>query len=193
MKKSSITLLLLITTFIFSWGQNESKVNKINDGMPNRISMNVTVAKQTQGASFGEKVQAGIDDAGCVVLFPNKQSFRVNSVGTKITELGQAETAKVNAGLHAAGGALAQGAALVGGALPGGAIISAKLTKADSQRTVWEANNCGNEFLFPSKVPDGEYQLLLNLRTGLKDTLKTQVRFGILVEGGRYKVVSVST
>jgi hypothetical protein len=28
--------------------------------MPNRISMNVTVAKQTQGATFGEKVNAGI-------------------------------------------------------------------------------------------------------------------------------------
>jgi hypothetical protein len=31
------------------------------------------------------------------------------------------------------------------------------------------------------------------MSSGLKDTLKTQVRFGILVEGGRYKVVSAST
>ena len=36
------------------------KVNNINSGMPNRISMNVTVPKQTQGATFGEKVNAGI-------------------------------------------------------------------------------------------------------------------------------------
>ena len=28
--------------------------------MPNRISMNVTVPKQTQGATFGEKVNAGL-------------------------------------------------------------------------------------------------------------------------------------
>ncbi len=49
---------------------------RIDGGMPNRISMNVTVPKQTQGATFGEKV---------------------------------------NAGLHAAGGALAQGAPPLGG------------------------------------------------------------------------------
>lgn len=68
-------------------------VNNINGGMPNRISMNVTVAKQTQGATFGEKV---------------------------------------NAGLHAAGGALAQGASLLGGALPGGAVISAAVSSVGS-------------------------------------------------------------
>ena len=49
-------------------------------GMPNRISMNVTVPKQTQGATFGEKV---------------------------------------NQGLHAAGGAVAQGAAAAPDAVPG--------------------------------------------------------------------------
>jgi len=35
------------------------KVSNINGGMPNRISMNVTVPKQTQGATFGEKVKVG--------------------------------------------------------------------------------------------------------------------------------------
>jgi hypothetical protein len=55
-------------------------INPINSGgMPNRISMNVTVPKQTQGATFGEKV---------------------------------------NQGLHAAGGALAQGASLLGSTAP---------------------------------------------------------------------------
>lgn len=52
--------------------------------MPNRISMNVTTPKQTQGATFGEKV---------------------------------------NAGLHAAGGALAQGASLHGENVLSGKII----------------------------------------------------------------------
>lgn len=33
----------------------------------NRISMNVTVDKQTQGATFGEKVNAGLHSAGNVV------------------------------------------------------------------------------------------------------------------------------
>ena len=69
-------------------------INNINNGgMPNRISMNVTVPKQTQGATFGEKV---------------------------------------NACLHAAGGALAQGASLLGGALPGGAVISAAVSSVGS-------------------------------------------------------------
>jgi hypothetical protein len=62
---------------------------KIDGGMPNRISMNVTVPKQTQGATFGERV---------------------------------------NAGLQAAGSAVAQGASLLGGALPGGAIMSAAVS-----------------------------------------------------------------
>jgi hypothetical protein len=38
-----------------------------NAGMPNRISMNVTVAKQTQGATFGEKVNQGLHAAGGAV------------------------------------------------------------------------------------------------------------------------------
>jgi hypothetical protein len=38
-----------------------------NNGMPNRISMNVTVPKQTQGATFGEKVNQGLHAAGGLV------------------------------------------------------------------------------------------------------------------------------
>ncbi len=37
-------------------------------GMPNRISMNVTVPKQTQGATFGEKVNQGLQAAGSHVI-----------------------------------------------------------------------------------------------------------------------------
>jgi hypothetical protein len=37
---------------------------RIDGGMPNRISMNVTVPKQTQGATFGERVNAGLHAAG---------------------------------------------------------------------------------------------------------------------------------
>ena len=62
--------------------------------MPNRISMNVTVPKQTQGATFGEKV---------------------------------------NAGLHAAGGALAQGASM--------SIISGTLTWASSGERIGIVTN----------------------------------------------------
>jgi len=41
-----------------------SNINPINAGMPNRSSMAPTVGKQTQGATFGEKVNAGLHAAG---------------------------------------------------------------------------------------------------------------------------------
>ena len=42
-------------------------VTKIDGGMPNRISMNVSVAKQSQGATFGERVNVGLQQAGSAV------------------------------------------------------------------------------------------------------------------------------
>jgi hypothetical protein len=67
---------------------------KIDGGMPNRISMNVTVPKQTQGATFGEKVNQGLHAAG-------------GALAQKVTTPKQTQGAtfgeKVNQGLHAAG------------------------------------------------------------------------------------------
>ena len=45
-----------------------SGINGINGSMPTRISMNVSVARQTQGATFGEKVNAGLHAAGKLVI-----------------------------------------------------------------------------------------------------------------------------
>lgn len=76
-------------------------LRNINGGMPNRISMNVTVPKQTQGATFGEKVNQGLQVPG----------------GTNAGKQTQGATfgEKVNQGLHAAGGALAQGKNIISG------------------------------------------------------------------------------
>jgi hypothetical protein len=193
MKKASITLVLLISSILYSFGQNENKVNNINNGMPNRISMNVTVPKQTQGATFGEKVNAGLHASGSYVIFPNKQAFLINASTKKVSEMTSSEVAKVNQGLHAAGSALSQGASLVGGALPGGAIISAAISKPNTGRPIWEVKDSGNEIKLPEGLSDGEYELTVVMRSGQKDTMKTQVKFGILVEGGTYKVVSART
>jgi hypothetical protein len=193
MKKISITLALICGTFLLSFSQNEKSVNNINNGMPNRISMNVTVSKQTQGSTFGEKVNAGLHAAGSYVIFPNKQAFLVSN--NKVSEMSTSETAKVNTGLHAAGGALSQGAALLGGALPGGAVISAAVSKVDGGRPIWEIKNSADGFAMPPNLTDGEYILTVVVEkatSGLKDTLKTQVRFGILVEGKTYKVISAN-
>ena len=194
MKRTSITLVLIVSSVILSFGQTEKSVNNINGGMPNRISMNVTVAKQTQGATFGEKVNAGLHAAGSsFVIFPNKQAFLIDAAKSKVSEMPSSEVAKVNAGLHAAGGALAQGASLVGGALPGGAVISAAVSSYSNGKVIWQVRDAGNEFKMPSNFSDGEYELALTLDGASKDAAKVQVFFGLLVEKGTYKVVAART
>lgn len=201
----------------------KSSINGINSGMPNRISMNVTVAKQTQGATFGEKVNSGkinvtLVEGGCVVLFPSSEGYRVNTTDKSINELSRSECKtfgeKVNAGLHAAGSALSQGASLLGGALPGGAVISAavssvgnlargagggaasasyaatgRINNPNSGKQVFKIQDSEKDAAF--ELADGEYELAFVIiekaTSGLKDTLKTQVRIGFTVENGVLK------
>ncbi len=196
-------------------GQEQAKINAINGGMPNRISMNVTVPKQTQGATFGEKVNAGkinvtLVEGGCVVLFPSDAGYRVNTAKGSIVELSKTERntfgEKVNQGLHAAGSALSQGASLLGGALPGGAIISAAVSSvgnlaggagggaaaasyARSAKQELKIQDSDTDTVM--ELPDGEFELSFVIvekaTSGLKDTLKTQVRIGFTVENGVLK------
>ena len=200
---------------------NRKSVNNINGNMPNRISMNITVPKQTQGVTFGEKVNSGIInitlvEEGCVVLFPSNEGYRVKTIDKSINELSSSESAafgeKVNQGLHIAGSALSQGVSLLGGYLPGGAIISAavssvgnlasvggaakasyaatgKMTKADSGKIVIKIQDDESNAIVD--LIDGEYELkfVISQKTtsGLKDTLKIQVRIGFSVENGVLK------
>lgn len=195
--------------------ETQKSINNINGGMPNRISMNVTVAKQTQGATFGEKVNSGkinvtLVEGGCVVLFPSNEGYRVNTADKTITELSRAESKtfgeKVNQGLHAAGSALSQGASLLGGALPEGAVISAAVSSvgnlaggagggaaaasyARSSKQVFKIQDSDNDAALD--LQDGEYELVFvvveKATSGLKDTLKTQVRIGFTIENGILK------
>ena len=192
MKKNLLLLSFALGAFQLAFGQTEKSINNINNGMPNRISMNVTVPKQTQGATFGEKVNAGLHSAGgSYVIFPNKQAFLVSQ--NKVAEMTSSEVAKVNAGLHATGSALAQGASLVGGALPGGAVISAAVSSYGNGKVIWQVRDAGNEFKMPSNLSDGEYELALTMDGISKDAAKVQVYFGLQVEGGTYKVVAANT
>lgn len=213
-----------INTESISTNTNQkSNINGINNGMPNRISMNVTVAKQTQGATFGEKVNSGkinvtLVEDGCVVLFPSNKGYRINTSDKSINELSKKECAtfgeKVNQGLHAAGSALSQGASLLGGALPGGSVISAavssvgnlaggagggaaaasyaatgRMKTTNSGKQVFKIQDSENDAAF--ELPDGEYELVFVIvekaTSGLKDTLKTQVRIGFTVENNVLK------
>ncbi|MES2880656.1 MAG: carboxypeptidase-like regulatory domain-containing protein, partial [Bacteroidota bacterium] len=59
-----------------------NKIGGIKQGsMPNRISMNVTVPKQTQGATFGEKVNAGlVDNNNPTTRVRNNNTVRSNRI-----------------------------------------------------------------------------------------------------------------
>lgn len=195
---------------------NQKGINNINNnGMPNRISMNVTVPKQTQGTTFGEKVSANkinitLTDKSCVVLFPLNSGYKIDVNDKSITELTRSESLtfgeKVNQGLHAAGSALSQGASLLGGALPGGSVISAAVSSvgnlaggagggaaaasyAKKANKVYPIQDQDSDTVM--ELPDGEFELSFVIShkatSGLKDTLKTQVRIGFTVENGVLK------
>ena len=186
-----------------------SGINGINGSMPNRISMNVTVPRQTQGATFGEKVNAGLHAAGsalaqgaalkidigcggdaCFISLPDGDGVRVDLGALRMTPL------------DAAGRQ-----ALLGGALPGGSIVSAAVSSLSGQGGGAAAASYAatGRMAAPAAGPmpeaapvqlpsrrasagaidvtrplvDGEYLLVVvadRAGSGLKDTLKTQVR-----------------
>lgn len=203
-----------------SAGSQASGINGINGGMPNRISMNVTVPKQTQGATFGEKVNAGLHAAGsavaqgaslpiviecgqaaCVVTFPGGDGYRADLQRRRVEVLKSNKAGDPDANA-ARGGGVGQGASLVGAALPGGAIVSAAVSSvgnlagsgggaaAASYAATGRKLEGGKEGLAtatrtPGEIDvldplaDGDYTLTLVVEkatSGLKDTLKTQVR-----------------
>ncbi len=137
----SILAVVAATGLLAAGSAGASGINGINNGMPNRISMNVTVPKQTQGASFGEKVSSGLQAAGsavaqgaslslvvecgqaaCAIAFPDGDGYRADTTRMTLQPLSQAQAQALRTG------SLGQGASLLGGALPGGAIVSAAVS-----------------------------------------------------------------
>jgi len=194
-------------------GTHASGINGINGGMPNRISMNVTVPKQTQGATFGEKVNAGLHAAGsavaqgaasvivecgeaaCAVAFPDGDGYRADLQVMTLSPLDVGQAAGLRKGV------VEQGASLLGGALPGGGILSAavssvgnlaggggaaaasyaKFVHGDIRQPVvlGSARRDASQIDVLDPLVDGNYVLTLVVQrasSGLKDTLKTQVR-----------------
>ncbi|AKC86755.1 hypothetical protein WQ53_08285 [Pseudoxanthomonas suwonensis] len=118
-------------------GAQASNINDINNGMPNRISMNVTTAKQTQGATFGEKVDAGLHAAGgkgvapqpllvecgsiaCVIVFPDGNGYRADLQALALAPLEPAQGEAVRR--------QPQAASLVGSVMPGAGVVSAAVS-----------------------------------------------------------------
>jgi len=203
--KPLLTLLLSITVATPALAIGINGIN--NNGMPNRISMNVTVPKQTQGASFGEKVNAGLQAAGsalasgaslmiecgtaaCAVALPDGSGLRADLETLSIGPLdpGQGQS------LRKAPGA----ASVLGAALPGGSIISAAVSsvsqlkgggaasaayaatgRSAAPESLASHNRDDGGIDITEPLANGDYVLTLVVEkatSGLKDTLKTQVR-----------------
>jgi hypothetical protein len=205
----TLRVAVLSTVLTLPTAALASGINGINGGMPNRISMNVTVPKQTQGATFGEKVQQGLHAAGnalasgaaitiecgtaaCVVALPDGSGYRAAIDTMTLAPLDTAQGLAVRNG--------AAGAALVGGALPGGSILSAAVSavsgvagsgsgastaayaatgRSAAPAPLASRSRADGSIDVTDPLGPGDYALTLVVEratSGLKDTLKTQVR-----------------
>ena len=145
---SKMRSVLAVGVLLATGGVSASGINGINNGMPNRISMNVTVPKQTQGATFGEKVNAGLHAAGsavaqgasltiqvecgqaaCAVTLPDGDGYRADLQRRRVEVLKSNKTGDPNAN---AARDIGQGASLVGAALPGAGIVSAAVSSVSA-------------------------------------------------------------
>lgn len=67
-KYLSAAILIIISAAAFAQApQQKGRINTVSNTMPSRISMNVTVARQTPNTSFGQKLTAGLSTAGSAV------------------------------------------------------------------------------------------------------------------------------
>lgn len=114
-------------------------VNGINNSMPNRMSMNVTTARQTQGATFGEKVNQGMQGTGLRsnavihrdlaarnILYGSVQLISASSTGILTNQQGLAA--------GAGSGAAAASYAATGRMADGGSIMNLYTREAGSGR-----------------------------------------------------------
>ncbi|WP_243345636.1 hypothetical protein [Parabacteroides sp. FAFU027] len=193
---------------------------QIPNSMPNRISMNVTVAKQTQGATFGERaassaagtIHISLTDEGCVVFMPDNTTIQINTRTQTASQLNEKEAIPLKSKLTARDALWVRSSNSTAANLPGGSIVSAAVssvstlagseggaasasyaatgrTASASQQLIAELpdNDCDDVLL----LSDGDYEISFKVvekaTSGLKDTLKTQVRIGFTVKGNTLK------
>jgi hypothetical protein len=179
---------------------------KIDSGMPNRISMNVSVARQSQAATFGEKVNAGLKRAGkavasgtaltiavacpgetCVIEFPGGDAVRADLKAMTVGPVA-AETASGSMALGISGGVI-PGAGIVSAAIssvthlsnmPGGAAASAGYARKSDQAPPLPSRAVAPDRIDVTQpLADGEYLLTLVVEPpadGSKDAPKQRVR-----------------
>lgn len=186
----------VLTVGLLAPGAAASGINGINGGMPNRISMNVTVAKQTPNTSFGEKVGSGLHAAGsvvsqgarlaitcgptvCVVSLPDGSGYRADLDAMTLAPLavGQAGSA-ADAGLGA--GIVSAAVSSVGNLSGGGSgAAAASYARTATSAPLASRRSPNGDVDVVEPLGDGDYMLSVVVEkatSGLKDTLKTQVR-----------------
>ena len=194
----------LVLALLAAPAHSASGINGINSGMPNRISMNMTVPKQTQGATFGEKVNAGLHAAGgalsqgaslridiacdgrtCLIAFPDGQAVRADLQAMTLTPVdGQVAPPAALQGVVPGAGivsAAVSSVSALGGATGGAAAASyaARGRMAGTPAALPARTVAPDRIDVTQPLADGDYQLSLVVEkatSGLKDTLKTQVR-----------------
>lgn len=200
MGSRSVLAVVLTVQLMAAGAVAASGINTVNGGMPNRISMNVTVPKQTQGATFGEKVNAGLHAAGsavtqgasltvvcsgtmCAVALPDGSGYRANLQDMTLTpqEKGQLGASTLGSAVPGAGivsAAVSSVGTRGGGSGAAAASYAATGRQAAPAPLASRRRDAGNIDVTEPLV-DGEYVLTVVVEkatSGLKDTLKTQVR-----------------
>lgn len=174
-----------------------SGINGINGGMPNRISMNVTVPKQTQGATFGEKVNAGLHAAGsavsqgaslaiacgpatCTVSLPDGSGYRADLDAMTLAPLAPGQGRAAMAGGVVPGAGIVSAAVSSVGNLSGGSgAAAASYARTAAPASLASQRRANGDVDVTEPLADGDYVLSVVVEkatSGLKDTLKTQVR-----------------
>lgn len=194
----------LVLALLAAPAHSASGINGLNGGMPNRLSMNVTVPKQTQGATFGEKVNAGLHAAGsalsqgaslridiacdghaCLVTFPDGQAVRADLQALALAPVdGRVAPPAALVGMVPGAGivsAAVSSVSALGGAAGGAAAASYAATgrMAGAPAALPARTVAPDRIDVTQPLADGDYQLSLVVEkatSGLKDTLKTQVR-----------------
>lgn len=142
--KAFVPVGMVVAALLALPAAKAGEVKGSGNAMPSRLSMNVTTAKQTQGKTFGEKVNAGLHAAGsavgqgarvividcaadaCAIMFPDGNGVRADLATLRLAPLQRPQAHPVAA--RRDGGAVAQGASLPGGAMPGAGIVSAAVS-----------------------------------------------------------------
>lgn len=191
-----LTVGVLTVGLLAAGAAAASGINGINGGMPNRISMNVTVPKQTQGATFGEKVNAGLHaaagalaqgasltiacgPAACTVSLPDGSGYRadLNAMTLAPLAVGQAGSA-ADAGPGA--GIVSAAVSSVGNLSGGGSgAAAASYARTATSPPLASRRSPNGDVDVVEPLGDGDYMLSVVIEkatSGLKDTLKTQVR-----------------